>query len=69
MAKKHHFRFLQGNACLFGFCDNGGTCVEDANILECYRCQCPPNYTGRICDSIVAIIRTIYIDLLDFFYS
>ena len=50
--------FLLDNACLFGFCDNGGTCVEDPTILECYRCTCPPGYTGRLCDSVVAIVRT-----------
>ena len=49
--------FLSDNACLFAFCDNGGTCMEDSTTAECYRCQCPAGYTGRLCESLVVISR------------
>ena len=33
--------------CSQGVCENGGTCSQVANE---FRCDCLPNYTGRVCD-------------------
>lgn len=51
------------NACLFAFCDNGGTCIEDSTTADCHRCQCPPGYTGKICESLAVITRKAFLVL------
>ncbi len=50
------FLFL-ANACNFVTCENGGRCIEDPTTVDCFKCQCATGYTGRICDTPIAIIR------------
>jgi len=50
------FLFL-ANACNFVTCENGGRCIEDPTTVDCFKCQCAAGYTGRICDTPIAIIR------------
>ena len=33
--------------CTDSVCQNGGTCIEGLNS---FRCICPDNYAGRVCD-------------------
>ncbi|CAF4375540.1 unnamed protein product, partial [Rotaria socialis] len=36
--------------CDYVQCTNG-RCVEDKNSVDCYKCQCAPGFTGKLCDS------------------
>ncbi|CAF1023874.1 unnamed protein product [Rotaria sordida] len=47
---------LNNNACLFVNCENGGECIEDPTTIDCFKCQCIPGYTGKICDTQIPII-------------
>lgn len=49
---------LVGNACLFITCENGGHCMEDPTTADCFKCQCLPGFTGRICDAAVDAVCT-----------
>ncbi|CAF5027305.1 unnamed protein product [Rotaria sp. Silwood1] len=49
------FDFLD-NACAFVYCKNGGKCIEDPTTIDCFKCQCTPGYTGRICETQIPIL-------------
>ncbi|CAF1156729.1 unnamed protein product [Rotaria magnacalcarata] len=38
--------------CDYVQCTNG-RCVEDKNSVDCYKCQCAPGFTGKLCDSSI----------------
>ena len=61
-ASKHYciqnFSLLYvGNSCSFISCENNGLCFEDSTTIDCFRCQCAPGYTGKICDTPMPVIR------------
>jgi hypothetical protein len=37
--------------CQFMRCDNGGECVGNKTIVDCYKCICTPGFTGKLCDA------------------
>ena len=43
-----HAFFLAGDTCLSNPCDNGGTCIYDANTVS-HRCVCLTEYVGLTC--------------------
>jgi Notch-like protein len=47
-----------GNACIFIECENGGECQEDPTTVECFKCQCSPGFTGKVCQTPVVILPT-----------
>ena len=46
--------FAVPNICEQEQCLNGGTCVQTNVILGEYRCECPPGFTGFICDEEIS---------------
>jgi hypothetical protein len=34
-------------------CQNSGTCTNDVQFPDGYYCECPPDFTGKICESNV----------------
>ncbi|CAF3926824.1 unnamed protein product, partial [Rotaria sp. Silwood1] len=55
------------NACAFVYCKNSGKCIEDPTTIDCFKCQCTPGYTGRICETQIPILR-IYLFFLSLIY-
>ena len=39
--------FSDDNECASDPCQNGGTCED---LMNGYRCKCPPEYQGRNCE-------------------
>ncbi len=49
--------FFKGNTCSFTPCENGGLCQEDPTTIDCNFCICPVGFTGKRCETSVAILR------------
>jgi hypothetical protein len=45
-----------GNTCSFTPCENGGLCQEDPTTIDCNFCICPVGFTGKRCETPVAIL-------------
>ncbi|CAF3898924.1 unnamed protein product [Rotaria sp. Silwood2] len=43
------------NACLFVICENSGKCFEDPTTIDCFKCQCTPDFTGKTCETPLPI--------------
>jgi hypothetical protein len=59
---QHHLNQAYCDAvsdCSLGLCLNGGTCVK---VQGSYYCECPPDYTGLICQ------EKVIFSLLTFFF-
>jgi hypothetical protein len=42
--------------CLFVICENGAQCQQDLNTADCYKCMCPAGFTGKVCETPIAIL-------------
>lgn len=51
----HRGEFCEMSSCHSSPCQNGGTCIAEANI---YRCRCLPNYYGHNCQMIGIICQS-----------
>ena len=45
-------RISSVNLCDFSPCVNGA-CVDDKTVNECFRCECPADFTGPRCETSV----------------
>jgi hypothetical protein len=46
-------------------CDNGGECVGNKTIVDCYKCICTPGFTGKLCDAPIVSRMMIFFFIID----
>ncbi|CAF0971130.1 unnamed protein product [Adineta ricciae] len=46
---------LNGNACGFVTCENGGQCNEDPSTADCFKCHCLPGFSGKVCQNAIIL--------------
>jgi hypothetical protein len=51
------FFFFQVTMCDYVICENGAQCQQDLNTADCYKCMCPAGFTGKVCETPIAILR------------
>ena len=60
---------LNGNACGFVTCENGGQCSEDPSTADCFKCNCLPGFSGKVCQNAIILPRMYCLSSLPLDFS